>query len=571
MVRRCAILQGALLAAMLPTSPWAQTVPPAALRDPSELRIREQQERERAPTLRPQAVVAAPTRDDRFAPFPSHLAAEGPAFRVSHIEVGGETLIGRDDVRRMVQIFEGHALAAVHIQALLDRLTRALVAAGFITSRAEVDAQNVAQGRLSVSVRAGRIEQIRYNGLDIDIHTAGLLPSPHAGLRLALPMRRGDVLWLPDIEQAVDQVNRLRRNKLEVQILPGAQPGGSIVALTNRPDGPRSYSASIDNQGAANTGRLRIQASMEQGDALGLMESFSLGLVTSTETNAVFSSISLPLGYYTLSAMRSWSEYQNLIGDTALVYGTSHSTSLALNRLLARSQSAKLAVDLSLTSRRSTREINNLTLTPQKQTVLRAGINRLSRFETEGGSGQWTLDAGVVRGLTGWGADRDAPDLPEGAARAQFTKLEGNASLALALARTWTYRTRLAAQFARVPLYSSEQLFAGGVGTVRGFTESAAGGDRGLSWRNEWAMQVPAPLGGSLWGQKFALEPYLFADGARLRTNADGHHASLLSAGTGLRFALGTGTGEVIVGKPLHAPQGVQKSWRAHLQFGIQF
>jgi len=312
---------------------------------------------------------------------------------------------------------------------------------------------------------------------------------------------------------------------------------------------------------------------VEQGDALGLMESLSLGLVTSTETNAVFGTVSIPLGYYTLSVMRSWSEYQNLIGNEALVYGTSNSTSLALNRLLSRSQDSKLALDLSLTQRASNRAINNADLTPQHQTSARIGINRLKRFQTQEGPGQWTFDVGVVRGLSALGADRDAPDLPQGAARGQFTKVEGNATLQLPLSKTWNWRSRLAGQWSRVPLYSSEQLFAGGVSTVRGFTESAAGGDRGLTWRNEWAMQgPPLPFDGQLFGQKLGIEPYLFLDGARLHTVADGQHANLLSTGAGLRFALGKGNGEIIVGKPLKAPQSVADTGlRINFQFGLQF
>jgi hemolysin activation/secretion protein len=178
----------------------------------------------------------------------------------------------------------------------------------------------------------------------------------------------------------------------------------------------------------------------------------------------------------------------------------------------------------------------------------------------------------VVRGLSGLGADRDAPDLPEGAARAQFTKLEGNATLQLPLSHTWNWRSRVAAQWSRVPLYSSEQLFAGGVSTVRGFAESAAGGDRGISWRNEWVMQgVPAPFDSQLWGQRLGVEPYLFLDGARLHTIGDGRHATLLAAGAGLRFAIGKGSGELILGKPLKAPDGVDDGLRIHLQFGWQF
>jgi hemolysin activation/secretion protein len=566
-----------LVGIALPFAALAQVPPPGALppalRDPAEQLRREQQERERTPVLRPEVVQQpAASGDDRYAPFPNHLGQVGePTFAIARIVLSDDAdnrLLDPSEFRRIASIFEGHALGIAHINALLDRITRALVASGYITSRAAVAEQSVANGQLVVRVQAGRLEEIRYNGRDIASHDFDL-----PGVRMALPMQRGDVLRLQDIEQSVDQINRLRRNSAQVQIKPGSQAGGSVVEFSNQSGDARNYSLSTDNQGSAGTGRVRIQAGLEQGNALGLMESLSLGLATSAETNAIFGTFSIPLGYYTLSVMRSWSEYQNLVGDTALVYGTSNSTSLALNRLLARSQDSKLALDMSLTKRRSARAINNLDLTPQNQAVARVGINRLSRFQAQEGPGQWTFDVGVVRGLSGLGADRDAPDLPEGAARGQFTKFEGNATLQYPLSKTWNWRSRMAAQWSRVPLYSSEQLFAGGVSTVRGFGESAAGGDRGMSWRNEWVMQgVPAPFDGQLFGQKVGIEPYLFLDGAHLRTIADGHHASLLSTGLGLRFAIGKGAGEIIVGKPLKAPVSVSDTGtHVNVQFGWQF
>ncbi len=540
--------------------------PPALLRNPSEQLLREQQERERAQMLGPQALPLAQQVDEREAPFPAHLASpDGPSFDIQQITASGEILISQREFRRIVAVFEGHTLGAAQINALLDRLSRALVASGYITSRATVSNQSLAAGELSITVLAGHIEQIRYN--DEVLAPGG---SNALGVRLALPMRQGDILRLQDIEQAVDQLNRLRRNAAQVQILPGEQTGGSIVALSNRPGDARSYSASTDNQGSASTGRVRLQGGVDQGNALGLMESLSLGLVTSADTNAVFGSLSVPLGYYTLGLMRSWSEYQNLIGDTALVYGNSQSQSITLNRLLQRSQDSKLALDLSLTRRTSTRAINNLALSPQTQAVARLGVNQLSRFRSPHGLGQWTLDLGVVRGLRSLGADRDPAELPAGAARGQFTKLETSVGAQLPLSARWTWRTRLAHQWTRNPLYSSEQLFAGGVASVRGFAESAAGGDRGYFMRNEWLLQDLAPLG--LGSARLQWQPYVFLDGARLRTLSDARRQRLLSAGVGARLTLGAASGEIIIGRPLLTPEpSVRKATQVNLQLGYQF
>jgi hemolysin activation/secretion protein len=557
-------LQAALWAlAFAPAAAGAQSAP---RRDPNEQLMREQTEKLREELLR-QAPAdiqfeqpAATGRADQG--FPADLPVSGPVFPIHAIRQAGDRLLGEQDFHRVVAPFVGQSLGAAHINVLLERINHALVAAGYTTSRAYVGSQNLGTGTLVVTIVAGRIEQLVYDG-------AALPPDGHdrPGVRLAMPMRQGDVLRLRDIEQAVDQLNRLRRNNVQVQIRPGTQPGGSIVEFLNRPQDGARYSATLDNQGSAATGRLRVQLAMERGDTLGLMDALSLGLTTSADTNALYGTLAIPLGYGTLAGMASFSEYQNLVGDTALVYGTSRSYSLSYNRLIHRDQDSKTAFDIALTRRISSRMINNATLTPQSQAVLRLGINRLARFQAGPGAGQWTVDAGISHGLRSLGADRDAADLPAEAARYQFTKLEASATLERPIAPAVVWRSRAAGQWSRRPLYSSEQIFAGGVASVRGFAESAQGGDRGAYWRNEWALQSLPPLAG-----RVRYEPYLFLDMAHVTTLADHASHGLASTGAGMRAAYARGYAEIIVGKPLRQPAGLPPGgWRVNLSAACQF
>ena len=495
--------------------------------------------------------------------FPLDLVVEGPAFLVQTISASGEVLLSPEQFRRITAPFVRRPLGSAHIRVLLDRITKALVATGYVTSRAYVGNQNLQEGALAISVMAGRIESIRYNG---QLLRPGESDLP--GVRLALPMRQGDILRLQDIEQAVDQLNRLRRNAVQVQIQPGEHAGGSVIDLRNNEGSARQYSVSADNQGSASTGRLRLQAGVEQGNGLGLMETVSLGLTSSKDTNALYGTLSLPLGYYTLTGMLSWSEYQSLIGNTALVYGTSQNFSLALNRLLARDQNSKTAIDLSLAKRRSDRAINNVQLTPQSLAVLRGGINHLRHFGTAAGDGQWSLDAGVVRGLKALGADRDAADLPSEGAHAQFTKFEISGAARVPLMPGVAWRGRLAGQCSHTPLFSSEQLFIGGAYSVRGFAESVAGGDCGMYLRNE-AVWEAMPL---VWSGGIRLEPYAFLDGGVVRSAASGQHQSAVGAGLGLRLAFARGNAEFIIGRPVHNRAGVAEAGtRAHASLSYQF
>lgn len=537
--------------------------PPTPLRDPGESLIREQEQRRREASLTrdnppPSPMGQPPVGPSVLGGFPEDLSGDGPRFLVTAIRPDGDELLASRMFLAVARPFLGRELGAAHIGVLLDRLNQTLIEAGFTTSRAYVGPQNLADGILRITFVAGRIEQILYRDQSVGADAPW-------GLRMAMPMAVGDVLRLPDIEQAVDQLNRAGA-RVQVQIRPGTLAGGSIVAfeaVEPEPQGAR-YSLSVDNHGSFSTGALRVQLTGEHADSLGLMESLQWGLTTSRDTNALYANVSVPAGYSTFSVMASASEYQNLIGDTALVYGTSGSVALAFNRLLHRDQSSKTALDLSLTRRHSRRAINNAALSPQRQTVARLGVNRLERWPVADGMAQWTVDLGVAKGLRLLGADRDGEDLDPQAARAQFTKLELNTRVERPLSPRWLWRGRLAGQWSARPLFSSEQLFAGGVASVRGLPDSAAGGDRGLSARNEWAwLDAPALP----WPAASRLEPYLFLDGARLQTVADGRWQSVLGAGAGLRLAWGGGHAELILGRPLKQPADLRATgWRIHAQ-----
>lgn len=535
--------------ALLTAQAHAQSVSPP--RDPFEQLQRERLERERERALErsPGGIDAPQPGADKDAvddgALPEQLPETGPTFIIDRITWQGEALLSAAEFDRLRTPFLGKPLGVRRINLLLDRINRALLNAGYITSRAYVARQQLKEGELVVTVVPGHIEDIRYNGVSVETGRPG-----QTGVRMALPMAAGDLLQLRDIEQAVDQFNRLRRNQAQVRIRPGEQAGGSIVEIANRQGKAAQTTLTADNLGAADTGKLRLQLGIETGDVLGLMESFAFGLNSSMETNAVYASLALPFGYGTASCMASWSEYQNLIGDTALVYGVSESVSVTYNHLLQRDRHSKIMADIGLTRRRAERSVNNARLTPQVHSALRLGVNRLTRFDNARGAGQWSLDLGWVRGLDWLNADRDIAALPAEAAQAQFDKLEFTANLHLPLGNGQAWRSRLSGQWSATPLFSSEQLFAGGINSVRGFAESAQGGDRGVSLRNEWVKQnLPPPFGLPL-----RAEPYLFLDGARLQTLADRRWHSLLGAGAGVRLGFAGGQMELIAGWPLIKP-----------------
>ncbi len=557
-------LRAAAWAAALACAPaWAQ-VPPAALvpEDPAQRLLREQRHRElEREATQPPARIEAPAVVPADATVES-VPETSATFDIRRIEVLGNTVLSEREIEAITAPFVGHALGTNRINLLLRRFTEAFVAKGYITTRAYLGEQNLASGVLVVTVVPGKVEAVTLNGTSIrpddrglfdtvgggwvtDAGTAGQFPAP------------GDTLRLADLEQGVDQINRLRRNRAELQIQPGQTPGSSIVALTNPPGDRFRFSAGVDNYGSKSTGISRTRLGLEADNALGFQESFAASYVGTLDTNAAVVSAAVPWGYNTFSYTGSVSEYQNVIVDTALLYGRTFGHTVGWNRVLTRSQSGRQAFDLTLTHRKTEREINNFGLDPQRLTVLRAAWNGLRRFTANSQPGYGTAEVGLSRGLPSVNATRDPSDIRSDEAHAQFTKLDANVGWQLPLpvvldSARLAWRSQVVGQWTNVALFGSEQIYAGGMSTVRGFREGVIAGDRGAYWRNELAWANAPTLVG------LRMEPYLFLDGGQAMYVATRHWQYVAGTGAGLRlsaqWARQTFTGELLVGVPLAQP-----------------
>jgi hemolysin activation/secretion protein len=547
------LLLAGVIGAALPS--FAQEAP---VQDPADRLLREKQEKDRLDRLQqdtPEIALSKEAAVDSNA-APESIADPEPAFAIERVVVAGNTLLPQARIDTVTRPFAGIRLGINRINLLLKRLTQAYVDAGYITTRVYVGEQNLAAGTLTLTVIPGTVERLNVNGKDMSF-----------GEDLALPLKHGAVLKLQDLEQGIDQLNRLQRNHAQVEIQPGQQAGGSVVAISNTPGDRLYYTLGLDNFGDKATGETRIRAGIEADNILGLQEALSLTYNGSLDTNALLFAGALPYGYNTYSYTYSYSEFQNLIGDTALVFGRSEGHTLAWNRILSRSRLGKSALDATLSLREAEREINNIELAPQNLAVLRLAYNRFRRFDMGAVPGLWTIDVGYSRGLDAMGASNDPEDLPEEGAHAQFDKLDASANVSFQFSPAWSYRTGLRAQYAKEALFGSEQLFAGGPSSVRGFKESALAGDRGFTVRNELGYtQLP------LWAKgKLRLEPFAFLDGGRTYLIAERTWRSIAGAGLGVRAGYKGLSAEFLFGKSIHVPAFVDTDFRIQASLNLSF
>lgn len=578
------LLLGSCFFLISPSSAQTPPVPAVGaarpIQDPAQPLLDQQrdQARQRALTQAPATITGVPDAQTLDIPIGTpvdQIAEAGPTFNVSKIELEApagvastgnppivlKTILKPAQIDAITAPFVGHALGAHRLNVLLKRLTDAFIGAGYVTTRAFLGPQNLESGALKVTVQVGRVESFTINGQSIRRIPQGQRPVggglfTDAGTENAFPTSPGDALNLEDLDQGASQINRLRRNQAEVQILPGQTPGDSVVAVTNHSGDGVYYSLGVDNYGNSATGVTRYRAGIEADNLIGLQESISLNFLDSLDSNAIVGSIAVPYGRHTFSYTLSDSEYQELIGTTALLYGRTLSHIFGWNYSLDRTQAGSTNLDATLSWRRTDREVNDVALDTQHLAVLRVGGNWLRKFVVNDAPGNATLDVGISEGLPWLEADHDSQDTVRGDAHSQFTKLDASASFTVPLPTVgraaFAYRGAVGGQYTNVALYGSEQLYLGGMDSIRGFRTGEIAGDRGIYSRNEIAW-VSAPS----W-KDGRIEPYVFFDAGKAGLVAAPGFPTLMGIGAGLRaqwqWHKQTLSGEALVGRALTQP-----------------
>ena len=186
-----------------------------------------------------------------------------------------------------------------------------------------------------------------------------------------------------------------------------------------------------------------------------------------------------------------------------------------------------------------------------------------------------SLEGGYSRGLTILGALDDADGLTSDAPRAQFRRYNYSANYSLpfrAAGLNASFSSSFNGQHARTPLFGSEQMYVGGIYSVRGFENTSLAGDHGFVWRNELSVRQPVNAGGAT---RFMLRPYLGFDYGRTRmlmSTSGAPEGSLAGATAGLALSTETVSVEVTNSRPVHVPsymtrEGSQTYFRFNLSF----
>jgi hemolysin activation/secretion protein len=479
-----------------------------------EQQLRQQKQYEEdLKSSRPPAELSVPID----TPTPSE--AGGPCLEVNDIQLLGVSSLKVKEFQPVLDSYLGRCLNVGDIERLMAETTAVYILKGYITARVYLAEQDLKGGVLILRVVEGELEKV-------DITDAG---SDSISLFNVFPGKIGEPLNLRDIEQAVDQLNRLQSNNVTTSISPGDIAGSSILVLDNHRSKPWRVNLSYDNHGAESTGQEQGTTNVGVDNPLGFNDFLSLTHnrtfpYDSNKRGSKLSSLTyvVPFGYSTLAVNASRSDYTSPLnlanGSTLESSGNSENISFRLDRTVFRDRDSRWNLVATVTNKDTENYLGGALLSVSSRTLTVVDIDSAYSFPLLGGV--TTLNLGFARGVDWFGALEDPGGLPGFAPQAQFSKWKYGASYSTYLQindQPISLTSRLIGQYADDVLYGSEALLVGGIYTVRGFSQNSLSGERGFYWRND--ISIPFNIS-PFNGYGVSLRPYLGVDYGRVSNNS---------------------------------------------------
>lgn len=432
---------------------------------------------------------------------PAPLIETGPCVPIKTISVEGATLLSSRHVQTITQSHEGQCLTLSAINAILQEITNAYVQKGYVGSRAVLEPQDLSLGVLHIRVIEGRVESIEMSpGSTMNARQ----------LKTIFPFVKGTVLQLRDIEQGLDQLNRLPSNRATMSIVPGSQVGESKVVIDNVQERTWRPSVGFDNLGQDTTGRAQYNLGLEKDNFIGCNDQFSLYYTGSMPqvfgqfkndwegaSESVTGLFSIPFGYWLLSGSASRFNYTTQIYGLNQTYTSSGTTSaarLALDRVIWRDGTGKLSLGTFIQYRDVENRFETVRLVASSYRLTTTGL--AASYVRRMLGGVLTLQAEQIWGIPNMSWSVPGPETST-TPHTRFSKTTGTVGWQRSFEigqQQWSWNLTAFGQTSQQTLYGAERLYVGSPYTVRGFRETPVGGDCGGYMRNELAWTVPAKI-----------------------------------------------------------------------------
>lgn len=382
--------------------------------------------------------------------------------------------------KELLHRYTGPCIGAQQLNDFLGELNGWFQSQGWVTTRAYFDAQKKMTERLLVRVVPGRIEQITLNGRADDPRISS-----------AFPVREKRLLNLRDLEQGLENINRLPSQQATFKLYPGQEPGTSDIRVEVKDSNRYRLAEMVENSGTETLGLWKSTAELAWDNPFQRNDQMAIGWLKNLDRgdlNALFQGVTFnylqPVGFHLWTTSASWIDTQfNLPGiNTQYPMQTqAKKFGVGYEYLYDRDQQSKQSLLLGVDVARQKTQVQEAEFTSMTRRLTVAYVGLKGKHFSGNRVYDWSFRA--EQGLKAFHAQQVLPDGTDPQYR--LFKIKMGATWPMSRDRG-LLRSALVMQVAPKKTPTLAQLQIGGRYDVRGFQQNSLLAPTGWHVRNEY-------------------------------------------------------------------------------------
>lgn len=426
-------------------------------------------------------LMKAPSKPARPKEEPIEVTFTGPKVFVKSIELEGVETFPEEDFRPILakyenrEVFESELKDGLTKEITREYLKRGVIAACFIPPH------EITEGVVKLQVIESKMG-------NLEVTKARFYPRDR--LKFYWPIKAGKVLRYDKISRALQFMNKNPDREVKATLLAGKNPGTTDVLLDQKDKFPIHVTASLDNEGSVSTGKMRTGAGLVDNNALGLDDTMLAGYSGADHSAGWYIYHKLPVSSFGTNVVYGYSRTTAEPAKEFKVYdiGSEAETASAfVYQDIYQKDNYMGAVYAGIDAKNKHVVSPPLggTLNVDKLRIVRTGISLINRD----GNAFTYIKPQLSQGLNFLGALRKNEFSSRGAGNT-FSTFNLDAQFVYRFKNNIRSQVRFTGQAASEKLTPQEELFMGGIDSVRGYPSGDFLADTGFA--SNFELLVPA-------------------------------------------------------------------------------
>ncbi|HOX09291.1 MAG TPA: ShlB/FhaC/HecB family hemolysin secretion/activation protein [Candidatus Omnitrophota bacterium] len=424
-------------------------------------------------------LIRPPGKPQRIREAQGEAPPDGMFFMVKSIEIVGITAFPAEDFKPLFGKYENKVVSLEQLRSLAKEIEHEYLLRGAIAA-CYVPEQEIKDGKVTICVVEAKMGELEIKGS---------WWFSDRSIKKYWTIKKGEVLRYDRISKALQLMSKNPDRTVEASLRVGGEDGTTDVILDTRARFPAHVTALINNEGAPSTGRVGKGIGFIHNNFLGLDDTLLGGYSGGKDFGGGYAYHRIPVSDFGTSLLYGYSKTRAFPKKDYEIYGIrsmqeNYSSYIYQDIFLGDTYKGEFSFGLDASNKSISADTVG-TINADRLRVLSSAIS----FVSSRNGNVTTIKPSIYQGINGLGARRKSEYSSRGAENT-FTKAMFEFGFSQLLTDDFQTGLKFTGQLASEKLMPQQQIYLGGIDSVRGYPSGDYLADSGFYSQTE--LLIPA-------------------------------------------------------------------------------